>query len=273
MAGERVVRVRGLEIPRIGLGTWQITGANCVEAVRDALELGYRHIDTARAYENEREVGRALAASTVPREEVWLTTKVWYEDADAAGVRRSAEASLRDLGVEYVDLLLLHWPNPDVPVAGTLAELERLRGEGKARSYGVSNFPPRLLREAFAHGEPLCDQVEYHVHLGQDELLELAAEREMAVAAYAPFGHGKLLDDAVLAEVGAEHGKSAAQVALRWLIEQPLVCALPKAASGENRRANIDVFDFELTAEQRERLDALPKDRRVFDPAWAPAWE
>ena len=274
MAGaDETVEIRGLAVPRIGFGTWQITGPDCEQAVRDALELGYRHVDTARVYENEREVGRALASGGVPREEVWLTTKVWMDDATAGRARASVEGSLRDLGTDYVDLLLLHWPNPDVPIAETLDAFAALRDEGKVRAFGVSNFPPRLLREALEPGELACDQVEYHVRLGQPELLAIAERHDLLIAAYAPFAHGAIFDEPVLAEIGAAHGKSPAQVALRWLIEQPRVCALPKAASHRNRAANIDVFDFELGDEERARIDALPKDGREFDPPWAPEWD
>ena len=275
MAGEieRELVARGVRVPRIGFGTWQIVGDECEEAVRDALDLGYRHLDTARVYENEREVGRALADSGVPREEVFVTSKVPMDDAAADRVRRSAEDSLRDLGLDYLDLLLLHWPSEETPIAETVGALASLREDDKVRTFGVSNFPPRLLREALEHGDPICDQVEYHVELGQRELLELADEHDMFIAAYAPFSHGEILEHPTLEEIGDAHDKSAAQVALRWLISQPRVCALPKAASHANRVANLDVFDFELSDEERERIDALPKDRRRFDPEWAPSWD
>jgi 2,5-diketo-D-gluconate reductase B len=271
--GERTVRVRGVEVPRIGFGTWQIIGRDCIEAVRDALALGYRHLDTARAYENERDVGRGLAESGVPREEVFISTKVWMGDVAPERLRRSLEGSLRDLRTDYVDLLLIHWPNPDVPLADTLGEMERLAGEGMLRQLGVSNFPVGMLREAVEIAPVFCDQVEYHVYLGQERLLELARERDILVSAYAPFGHGEVLSDRVLREIGAAHRRVPAQVALRWLIEQDRVCALPKAASHRNRVANLDVFDFELSDEERARIDALPKDRRSIDTPWAPDWD
>lgn len=267
------VSAQGAEIPKIGFGTWQIAGDACVEAVRDALELGYRHFDTAAVYDNEREVGRGLADSGIAREDVWLTTKVWMDDLSRDRLRASAENSLRDLRMEYVDLLLIHWPSADVPIEESLAEMTRLRDEGKVRHLGVSNFTPRLLSEALEHAPILCNQVEYHVGLGQERLLALAGERDLAIAAYAPFAHGELLDQPVLREIGEAHGKSPGQVALRWLIEQERVVALPKASSRENRAANLDVFDFELSDTERARLDELPKDQRRFDTGWAPDWD
>jgi 2,5-diketo-D-gluconate reductase B len=267
------VSAQGAEVPKVGFGTWQINGPDCAEAVRDALELGYRHIDTAAAYDNEREVGRGIAESGVDREEIWLTTKVWMDDVTRDRLHASAENSLRDLGTGYVDLLLIHWPNQTVPIEETMRAMMALRERGKVRHIGVSNFTPRLLAEALEHAPVLCDQVEYHVGLGQGRLLEMASERDLVIAAYAPFAHGEIFDEPVLREIGEAHGKSGGQVALRWLIEQDRVVALPKAASHENRAANIDVFDFELTDEERARIDDMPKDRRRFDTSWAPDWE
>lgn len=272
MASSTTLEVQGTTVPRLGFGTWQIVGPDCVAAVRDALEIGYRHIDTARAYDNEREVGAGLAASLVAREDVFLTTKVWMDDAAPERVRASAEGSLRELRTDYVDLLLLHWPNSRVPVERTLAAMDELREAGLVRHVGVSNFPAGLLRRALAAAPVFCNQVEYHPFLEQDEILALAAEHDFMLTAYAPLGHGAVLDDPVLGEIGAAHGKTAAQVALRWLLDQLRVATVPKAASNANRVANFDVWDFELAADERERIDALPKDRREFDPAWAPDW-
>jgi 2,5-diketo-D-gluconate reductase B len=269
-----VLVVQDVQVPRIGLGTWELTGRDCEEGVRDALELGYRHIDTARAYENEADVGRGLAASDVPREEIFLTTKVPHERLRAREVRQELESSLRDLVSDYVDLLLIHWPNADVPLAETLGAMEELRAEGRVRHLGVSNFPSRLLREALEIAPVIANQVEYHPHLAQPELLELARERDVMITAYSPFAHGELLDDPTLREIGEAHGKTAGQVALRWLIDQPQVSAVPKASSHENRAANIDVFDFELGEEERERISALARaDGRRIDPPWAPDWD
>ena len=270
---DQVVRAQGAEVPKIGFGTWQLTGDECADAVRDALELGYRHVDTARVYDNERDVARGLAESGVPREEVWLTTKVWFDDLARDRLHASVENSLLDLRTDYVDLLLVHWPTAEVPLEETLGEMVRLRDRGRIRHLGVSNFPAGMLERALELAPLLCDQVEYHPMLGQQRLLDVARKRDLVLAAYAPFAHGEVLDEPVLAEIAGAHGKSPGQVALRWLVEQDRVVAIPKAASHENRVANLDVFDFELSEEERGRIDALPKDRRRFDTSWAPDWD
>jgi 2,5-diketo-D-gluconate reductase B len=269
----RSLTVQGVEIPKLGLGTWQITGADATEAVRDALELGYRHIDTAVAYGNHVVVGRGLAASPVDRDDVVLTTKLWYEDLDAAGVQRQIEDALRDLATDRVDLLLVHWPSADVPIAETLGAMLAAQDAGRVRHLGVSNFPTRHLLEALEHAPLVTDQVEFHAYLGQPELLALCRERDVALTAYSPFAHGGLLDDPVLARIGEAHGKSAGQVALRWLLDQPNVGAVPKAASHANRAANLDVFDFELTDEQRGAIAGLQRGERTIDPGFAPDWD
>jgi 2,5-diketo-D-gluconate reductase B len=269
----RELEVQGVRIPKLGLGTWQITGADCTQAVRDALELGYRHIDTARAYGNEAEVGRGLAQGGVDRAEVWLTTKVWYEELRPAEVRASAEGSLRALDTDYVDLLLIHWPSPDVPLAETLAEMGRLRDEGKVRHLGVSNFPTAQLTQALELEPVLADQVEFHPYLGQPALLRLARERDLMLTAYSPFAHGKVHNDPVLREVGEAHGKTPGQVALRWLLDQPRVSAIPKASSHARRAENLDVFGFALSEEERSRVAHLERGGREFDPSWAPDWD
>ena len=212
--------IGGTTIPRIGLGTWELEGPDAEEGVRDALELGYRHIDTARAYGNEREVGTAIGGSGIDRGEIWLTTKLWFENISAAQVREQAEASLNSLGVDYVDLLLVHWPNPSTPIAETLGAMAELVAEEKVRQIGVSNFPTRELGEA-VEVSPLpifADQVEFHPFLDQSKLLAMAVEQGILIEAYSPLAHGSVIDDPTLAEIGAEHGKSGAQVALRWLL-------------------------------------------------------
>lgn len=261
------------EIPPLGLGTWQITGRDCVEAVEDALRLGYRHVDTARAYENEAEVGEGLARAGVARDEVWVTTKLWRDGLQPRQVREQMETSLRQLRTDHVDLLLIHWPNADVPLAETLGAMAELREEGKTRNIGVSNFPSRQLREAAEIERIYSDQVEYHANLGQEPLLEACREHEVILTAYSPFAHGKLLGDPVLEEIAEERGATPAQVALRWLLDQPGVVAVPKAASHSNRAKNLGALEIELSDDDRARLDALPKDRRVIDPGWSPEWD
>ncbi len=270
---DTTLTVQGVEVPKLGLGTWQITGRACRKAVCDALELGYRHIDTARAYGNEAEVGAGLRRSGIDRADVFVTTKLWYTRLRAAEVRSQVEGSLRELATDYVDLLLVHWPNPAVPLGETLAAMARLREEGRARHLGVSNFPVRLVREALEHAPILCDQVEYHPYLGQPALLSLARERDLMLTAYSPLARGRLLREPVLQEIGAAHGKTPGQVVLRWLLDQPRVTAVPKAASQEHRAANLEVFDFELSDAERGRIAGLERGLRTAQPSWAPDWE
>ncbi len=268
------VTIQGVEVPKLGYGTWLVEGEDAYEGVLDALQLGYRHVDTARAYGNERQVGRALADSGVPREEVWLTTKVWYEHADPDVLTRVFEQQLADLRVEHVDLLLLHWPASHVPLAETIGAMDALRQEGLTRQIGVSNFPSGLLREALAHAPIFCDQVEYHAYLPQGPVMRECIEHDLLLTAYSPFAHGHLHDEPVLREIGARHGKSAGQVALRWLLDQPNVATIPKASSHERRAENLDVFDFELDDDERAAVAALShRHLRTADPPWAPEWD
>jgi 2,5-diketo-D-gluconate reductase B len=254
---DTVLIVQGTEIPRLGLGTWQLRGRAAADAVRDALEIGYRHVDTARAYGNEAEVGAAIAAAGVDRDAVFVTTKIGPSDAEPARLVRAAEDSLRQLGTDYVDLLLLHWPSRTVPLEDTMQALRGLQERGRIRHAGVSNFPAALLERALEITPLLADQVEYHPFLGQDALLRVVRERDLTLTAYSPLARGKVARDRTLTEIGEQHGKSAGQVALRWLIEQPQVTAVPKAASQDRRVENFDIFDFELTDADRERIDAL----------------
>jgi 2,5-diketo-D-gluconate reductase B len=272
-ASMRALEIQGSTIPKLGFGTWEILGRDCEEAVSDALEIGYRHIDTAQAYDNEAEVGKALAASSIPRKELFLTTKLWRDEYAPDRVRPSAEGSLERLQVSCIDLLLLHWPNDEVPLAETLGALANLREEGLINHFGVSNFPAGMLREALELAPVLADQVEFHPFLGQDALVALAAEKDFMVTAYSPLARGKVLEDPTLRAIGEAHGKSAGQVALRWLLDKPNVATIPKASSHERRVENFEVFDFGLTDDERAQIEALPKDERVIDPRWAPDWD
>jgi 2,5-diketo-D-gluconate reductase B len=253
------IEIQGTSVPAVGLGTWQLTGAAGVEAVSDALALGYRHIDTARAYRNEREVGEGIRASGVSREEIFLVTKVPPSSAAPDDLRASCEASLADLGVDSVDLLLLHWPAPQVPLADTLGAMTALRDEGRIAHLGVSNFPPRLLREALELAPVLNDQVEFHPYEGQDGLVDLARESDVLITAYSPLARGRVASDPTLLEIGAAHGKTPGQVALRWLLDHANTCVVPKAATHERRAENLDLFDFELTEDEHAQIDALAR--------------
>ncbi|HVF77799.1 MAG TPA: aldo/keto reductase [Solirubrobacteraceae bacterium] len=270
---DTTLTVQGVTIPKLGFGTWQITGSDCVVAVRDALELGYDHIDTARAYGNEQQVGQGLHDSGRNRDEVFLTTKLWYDDLSAVGVHDQLEHSLRDLRTEYVDLLLIHWPNRDIPLAETLGAMREAQEAGRVRHLGVANFPSALLAEALEHAPIICDQIEYHPYLGQPHVLGLARERDLMVTAYSPLAHGELVDDPVIAEIAAARDATPAQVVLRWLLDQPSVATIPKASSREHRAANLAVFELELSDDERGRIAGLERGRRTADPSWAPKWD
>jgi 2,5-diketo-D-gluconate reductase B len=270
---DTTLTVQGVTIPKLGLGTSQITGSECVVAVRDALELGYDHIDTARAYGNEAQIGQGLHDCGRNRDEIFLTTKLWYSDLSAVGVHDQLEQSLRDLRTEYVDLLLIHWPNPEFPLARTLDAMLEAQQAGRVRQIGVANFPSVLLREALEQAPLICDQIEYHPYLGQPHLLALARERDLMVTAYSPLAQGEVLHDPVIGEIATAHDATPAQIVLRWLLDQPNVGAIPKAASHEHRAANLAVFDLELSDEERGRIAGLERRRRTTDPAWGPDWD
>jgi 2,5-diketo-D-gluconate reductase B len=272
-AAMRSLEIQGTTVPKLGFGTWQIEGPECQEAVEDALAIGYRHVDTARAYGNEEHVGRGLTAAGVPRNEFYLTTKIWREEYAPDDLRRAAEDSLQNLQVNCLDLLLLHWPNPEFPFEETLGALVGLRDEGLILHLGVSNFPAATLREALEVAPIFADQVEFHPFLGQDELVALAAEKDFMVTAYSPLARGKVPEDPTLRAIGEAHGKTAGQVALRWLLDKPQVSTIPKASSHERRVENFEVFDFELTDEEQERIEALPKGERIIDPGFGPDWD
>jgi 2,5-diketo-D-gluconate reductase B len=266
--------VQGVEIPKLGLGTWQLTGAACERAVAEALALGYRHVDTARMYANEAEVGRAIAAAGVAREELFLTTKLLPSALSADGVRRQLDGSLSDLGLDHVDLLLIHWPATDgTPLAETLGAMVDAQQQGAVRHLGVSNFPSAMVREALELAPIVCDQVEYHPYLGQPALLALARERDLMLTAYSPLAQGEVLCDPTIEKIAQAHGKTPGQVVLRWLLDQPNVAAIPKASSREHRAANLDIFDFELTDDQRDAIAGLERGRRTIDPSFGPDWD
>jgi 2,5-diketo-D-gluconate reductase B len=260
-------------IPKLGFGTWRLDGRECEESVADALAAGYRHVDTAAIYGNEPEVGRGLRASGVDRSDVWLATKVWPDDLEPERVRASLEGSLRRLDTDYIDLFLIHWPNPRVPLAATLEAMTALRSEGRTREIGVSNFNSTQFREALDLAPVIVNQVEYHPYLGQDALLRVCEERGVELTAYRPLAKGEAAGDPVIRAIAEAHGATPGQVALRWLIGQEPVSAVPKASSPERRRENLAALELELSAEERARIAALPKDQRAVETQWSPDWD
>jgi 2,5-diketo-D-gluconate reductase B len=259
---EAVVEYQSIKderVPSLGLGTYRLTGEDCVGAVERALSMGYRNVDTAQMYGNEAEVGRGMEGSGVDRGEIFLTTKVWPSDYEHDRVIRKTRESLKKLRTEYVDLLLMHWPGDGVPMGETLGAMRELQEDGGVKHIGVSNFSPSLVEEAQEQVDVFCNQVEYHVYRGQDALLDQARQMDYLLVAYRPLSRGGVERDGTLREIGEAHGKSAAQVALRWLIQQEKVSAIPKATGEEHLRANLDVFDFELSDEEMDRVSSLSR--------------
>jgi diketogulonate reductase-like aldo/keto reductase len=270
-----MLRAGDVDMPALGFGTWRLRGRQAQEMVEAALEIGYRHVDTACIYRNEAEVGAGLRAAGLPREAVFLTTKIWCDSFRQGALQRAADASLKRLGLEQADLFLLHWPVASVPLAESLAALNEVRRRGMARAIGVSNFPSALIEEAQRLSEaPLAtDQVEYHPYLSQRTVLQACRRRGMVLTAYSPLAQGGVLGDPVLSEIGRMHGKTAGQVALRWLIQQEGVAAIPRTSSRERAAENLDIFDFALSPAEMARIHALarPDGRTIdeLDPAFA----
>jgi diketogulonate reductase-like aldo/keto reductase len=262
---DEYVTVHGSEVGAVGLGTWRLTGEDCYDAVSTALELGYRHVDTAQAYGNERQVGDAIRDSDVAREDVFLTTKLNVGNRGHDDVLRTTEESLARLDTAYADLLLIHNPAQRTPLGETLGAMNELRERGKLRHVGVSNFGvDRLDRARERSDAPIfTNQVQYNPYWSQTELLDYCAIHDVLVTAYSPLAHGGVLSDPVLAEIGDRYGKSAAQVAIRWLVQQEGVVTVPKATSREHIAANYDVFEFELTDAEMERVRQPSKSRAL----------
>src|ERR1700719_1777196 len=269
------VEANGARIPSIGLGTWELRGRTCARLVEQALKLGYRHIDTAQIYENEREVGEGLHASGVKRDDIFVTTKVWTTHFAPNDLERSTKESLAKLRLSEIDLLLLHWPNPQVPLVETLGGLAHVKKLGMVRHIGVSNFTVALIEEAIAAcPEPLaCDQVEFHPSLDQTKVREACALHGMALIAYSPVAKGRIKGDQTLVRIGQVHGKTAAQVCLRWLVQQN-VSAIPRTSRIERLSENIDIFDFALSAEEMLQISQMASARgRLTDFGFAPKWD
>ena len=268
------VEAKGFQIPIIGLGTWPLRGRDCARLVEQAIRVGYRHIDTAQMYENEREVGEGVRASG-KRDEVMVTTKIQPSLLAPHDVERSVKESLAHLRLDVIDLLLIHWPNPRVPLADTLGAMANMKREGHVRAIGVSNFTVALLDEANkATSEPLvCNQVECHPYLDQDKVFAACHKHGMAMSAYSPIARGRAKGDEVLARIGDAHEKTAAQVCLRWLTQQGIV-VLPRTSKAERLAENFDILDFELSdAEMKEIAGLSRSGSRIVDWSWSPKWD
>ncbi len=271
------VNANGAKIPAIGFGTFRMPGADVLRMVPSVLRLGYRHIDTAQAYRNEAEVGEAIAGSGVARGDIFLTTKVWVDSYRHDDFIRSVDESLKKLKTDYVDLLLLHWPQSDVPLAERIGALNEVRDAGKVRHIGISNFNTALMAESIAlsRAPVVTNQVEYHPYLDQITVLNAARTSGMSITAYYAMADGKVIDDPTIKAIAAAHGKSEAQVVLRWLIQQDGVVTLSKTISEERAKSNFEIFDFELSADEMQDLHALARpDGRIVNPRnLAPEWD
>jgi 2,5-diketo-D-gluconate reductase B len=271
-----VVEAHGARIPLIGLGTWNLRGSSCVRMVEQALLLGYRHVDTAEMYDNEREVGEGLRASGLARGEVFITTKIWPSHFAPRELERAAKESLTRLQLAEVDLLLLHWPNPQIPLRETLGALSQVKRMGLARHIGVSNFTVALIDEAALAEEPLiCNQVEVHPFIDQSKVIAACRRQGMATVAYSPVARGGVKSDKLLARIAKAHGKSAAQVSLRFLVQRGMV-VIPRTSRVERLSENLAIFDFVLSEAEMAEIAGLARhDVRIVDYAYSgsPNWD
>jgi 2,5-diketo-D-gluconate reductase B len=271
-----VLTTHGCCMPQIGFGTSQL--GDCAGLVATALKLGYRHIDTAWKYGSEKGVGTGIRASGVPRGEIFLVTKVSHEYLRADDFARSVDESLKNLQVDYVDLLHVHWPTVDnIPLAETMGALAKAKRQGLARHIGVANFNITLLEEARkVCPEPLATlQGEYHPYLDQSKVLDYCRHHGMIFTAYCPLARGRLFQDPVLADIAQTKGKTIAQVVLRWLVQQGNIAPIPRSSNAQRIAQNLDVFNFTLTGDEMKRIHALARhDGRIANPAGrAPAWD
>ena len=269
------LQTQGISLPRLGLGTFRMQGDACRAAVESALALGYRHIDTAEMYGNEEEVGAAIAASRIARKDLHITTKVWNENLAPDAIRRAFDTSLKKLRLDQIDLYLVHWPAPNMNLPAMFETLMKLKQEGRTRAIGVANFNVALLRKVVEEIKaPIaCNQVEYHVMLDQTRLLNYLAARSIPLVAYCPLVQGRAASNETLEAIGKKHGASATQVALKWLLDQDAVAAIPKASRAESQRSNLEALNVGLDDEDRQAIANLPKDRRCVSPGFAPDWD
>ena len=269
------LQTQGISLPQLGLGTFRLQGDACRAAVESALSLGYRHIDTAEMYGNEEAIGAAIAASGVARGDLHVTTKVWHENLAPDAIRRALDTSLNKLRLDHVDLYLVHWPSRQMDLPAMFETLMALKEQGRARAIGVANFTTYLLKIVVEEIKaPIaCNQVEYHAMLDQTPLRTYLAARSIPLVAYCPLAQGHVASDATLAAIGRKHDASAAQVALKWLLDQQGVAAIPKASRAESQKANLGALDVRLDDEDRSLIAGLPKDKRCVNPGFAPAWD
>lgn len=272
-----VVNANGANIPALGFGTFRMPEDDVRRILPEALKLGFRHVDTAQIYQNEAAVGEVLASSGIPRADLFVTTKVWVDRYRHDDFLKSVDESLTKLKTDHVDLLLLHWPKSDVPLAERIGALNEVHKAGKARNIGISNFNVALTEEAVKLSDaPLAtNQIEYHPYLSQTKVIAAARKHGLSITAYYLMANGAVPNDPVLKDIGSRHRKTAAQVALRWAVQQSDVIALSKTATASRLKENFDIFDFTLTLEEMRAIHALAKpDGRIVNPGHlAPEWD
>jgi len=254
----------GYEMPVLGLGTWEMTGQTCVNAVKEALKIGYRHIDTAEFYRNHKDIAQGIKESGVPRDEIFITSKVWSTNLSEDDVLEACEKALKELQTDYIDLYLIHWPNHRIPIEETAEAFNILLNQQKIRSAGVSNFDIRDLKMALDVGMQISNnQIEYHPTLIRDDLKHYCEENEITVTAYSPLGHKEDLDLKEIKKIADKHDKSVAQVIIRWVIQKGLI-AIPKASSPTHLKENFDVFNWKLVDEEIQTINSLDQGISVI---------
>ena len=271
----QTITANGASIPAIGLGVMTLKDDTCIKAVDAALRMGYRHIDTAQMYGNERETGEGIRASSVKRDDVFVTTKVWHDKQRSGDFERSVDESLGKLGLSHVDLLLIHWPNKDVPLQESLGALCKMKREGKTRHVGVANFTVALINEAVKIAdEPLVtNQIEVHPFIDRSKVIEASRRHGLSITAYCPVARGAAPGDEVLARIGKQHGKSPAQVSLRYLVQQSII-PIPRSSNPQHLAENLAVFDFTLSDAEMAELGKLKSaNKRIVSPPHAPQWD
>lgn len=264
-------------LPSIGLGTFRLKGQDVKDSISSALQLGYRHIDTAQLYGNEEDVGAAIHESGIPREQLFITTKVWHDQLSGNQVIDSLKTSLQKLGLDYVDLALIHWPSPndEVPMKHYIAKLNEAREQGLAKHIGISNFTTRQVNEALSApgGENLVtNQIEVHPFLANKKLIQHCQDKGLQVTGYMPLAVGKVMEEPVLKEIADAHGVTAAQIALAWVAQQDVV-VIPSSTKPKHQKANLEALNITLTEDEIRKIDALDAGERIANPDFAPDWD
>jgi 2,5-diketo-D-gluconate reductase B len=270
MLSELLIK-NSLKVPCMGFGTYKLTGRECTKTVEDALQAGYRHIDTAQFYNNEEEVGKAIHNSGIDRDKIFITTKIF--PTDFKRLIDATEESLRKLKSNHVDLLLLHWPSDAESTRKAVECLNEALAKGYTKNIGVSNFNIENVSDAAKRAPIVCNQVEYHPYISQQKMLAFLKENNMFMTAYSPLAKGRVTHNVVLKEVAAKYNKSISQLVLRWLLQQGDMAVIPKATSMERIKENLDVFDFEISVLDMEVVSGLSGDHRITNSIWSPVWD